>query len=169
MRDMDNFEDQNLPPELGDVARQLRDNRHEASPIELDQAKQQIIRRASARRTRSRRMMWLRRPAFLLAAIAALSIGGGTAGAFGVHFRLPIISHAAPHAVLHSAPKIAAAGGAAPAVSASSSQYGNPFQQFIQALLTAIGHIFSGGGGGAGGLVAGILAALGALLASLGL
>jgi hypothetical protein len=172
---MNNFEDQNLPPELGDVAKQLRDNRHEASPLELDQAKQRIIRRASATSSRTRRFGWLRKPTFVTAAIVALSIGGGSAAAFGVHFE--------PHAAVRTAAKPSAAapafsipglGGGIPGlggggVSASQTQYGNPFQTFLQEILDAIGSIFGGGGGGAGGLVSGILAALSQLLAALGL
>jgi hypothetical protein len=88
---MNDFDDETLPPDVRGVARRLREERHEASPLELDQAKQRILKRASAQ---PRRLGWLRSPAFLATAIVILSVGGGTAAAFKVDFK-PAVSHKA--------------------------------------------------------------------------
>jgi hypothetical protein len=182
---MNDFDDHNLPPELGDVAKQLRESRYEASALELDKAKQRILGRTAPTKPAGR-LGWLRAPTFVTAAIVALSVGGGSAAAFGINlgpvFRL-VTPHVAHHRIVATAspsttggPATAAAS-ADPPASAAALQYGNPFEQFIQALLAAIRNLFGGGGGGGGGgglgglggLVSGILAAIAQLLASLGL
>lgn len=146
IRCMNNFEDDNLPPELGDVARQLRNNRHEATPLELDQTKRRVLGRAASTGARARRFGWLRKPAFVTATIGALSLGAGSAGAFSIpFFHLPFFVH---HVVAPAAAPAAAPigglggflGGILPIPSASGFQY-NPFLQFLQALLKFILHL----------------------------
>jgi hypothetical protein len=151
---MNSFEDDNLPPELGDVAKQLRDNRHEATPLELDQAKQRVLRRASAPRARAGRTGWIRKPTFITAVICALSIGAGSATAFNLPFSFhftPIVHHAhtvAPAASSSSGPLSGLSGifgggsgsSSAPTVSASAHQYGP--QNFFEALIDLLAILF---------------------------
>src|SRR5436309_1170519 len=150
---MTNFEDQNLPPELGDVAKQLRDNRHEATPLELDRAKQRILTRASAPAGTRRR--WLQKPTFVVAAVVAVAVGGGSAAAFGVHFKSHTARVAAVH---HHAKAVAPASKVTPSVIPSVIPSATPsvtptaapvFPIFnLGALLNGLlGSILGGGGG----------------------
>jgi len=78
---MSEFDAQDLPPDLRDVADRLRGNRYEAGALELDQIKTRILKRGSGRRAvRGRRM---RKRTFVTALIMFAAIGTGSAGAVG--------------------------------------------------------------------------------------
>jgi hypothetical protein len=90
---MSDFDNGDLPPELGDVADRLRSNRYDAGALELDAIKSDILKRGSGRRVaRGRRM---RKRTFITAVIMFAAIGTGSAGAIGFgagHFFTPLTS-----------------------------------------------------------------------------
>jgi hypothetical protein len=105
---MSQFDDADLPPELGEVADRLRTHRYEPSPLELDQLKTRTMQRGRAAKGGGMRIRTLVTAAILFAAVgtgsaAALSIGG---------IQIPLIGTGRP-AVTR------------PAASAALSMYGN--------------------------------------------
>ena len=103
---MSRFDHGDLPPELSYVADQLRSHRYEATPLELDQAKTRILKRAGGQR--AARGGAMRKRSLLTAVIMFAAIGTGSAAALavtGVISSVPIISSgsAAPSQPLASA------------------------------------------------------------------
>jgi hypothetical protein len=79
---MSQFDHGDLPPELSDVADQLRSHRYEASPLELDQTKTRILKRGGGRRVARGGVM--RKRTLITALIMFAAIGTGSAGAFSL-------------------------------------------------------------------------------------
>jgi hypothetical protein len=72
--------DQNLPPELQDVAERLRKERTEASPLELDRIKQRAVANAATSRPKGFALKSRGIAAFLTLALMAAGTGGVIAG-----------------------------------------------------------------------------------------
>lgn len=89
---MSGFDHEDLPPELSEVAARLRSHRHEASGLELDQAKTRIMKRASGQRVARGGFMGKR--SWLTVVIMFAAIGTGSAGALALsgNVRLPGLS-----------------------------------------------------------------------------
>ncbi len=79
---MSRFDDGDLPPDLRDVADVLRSQRHQASGLELEQAKARILKRAGGQR--AARGGDMRKRTVLTGAIMAAAIGTGSAAALAV-------------------------------------------------------------------------------------
>ena len=72
--------DQNLPPELRDVAERLRTERTEASPLELDRIKQRAMAGAATSRPKGFALKSRSVAALLTVALMAAGTGGVIAG-----------------------------------------------------------------------------------------
>ena len=72
--------DQNLPPELQDLAERLRKERAEASPLELDRIKQRAMAGAATSRPKGFALKSRGIAAFLTLALMAAGTGGVIAG-----------------------------------------------------------------------------------------
>jgi hypothetical protein len=113
---MSQFDNDDLPPELGAVARQLRDSRYEASALELDQAKSRILKSVGGQRVaRGGRM---RKRSLLTAVIMVAAIATGSSGALAV-------SGISPFSRIFAARSVPARV-ALPAQNAALAQYGCP-------------------------------------------
>ena len=77
MRDWETTE---LPDELGDMESQLRENRHQATPLELDELKRRALTQAARAERAPRRGFGLRRRAVTLLLVAGLSASAASAG-----------------------------------------------------------------------------------------
>jgi hypothetical protein len=91
---MSRFEHDDLPPDLGFVADQLRSHRYEASALELDQAKTRILRRA-----RVARGGHMPKRSLLTALIMVVAIGTGSSAALALSGVAPFSGLLTPRAV----------------------------------------------------------------------
>jgi hypothetical protein len=78
---MSEFDSPDLQPELREIVEQLRVNRYEASPVELDRIKTRNLKRESGHRVARGRGM--RKRTLVTAVIMFAAIGTGSAGAIG--------------------------------------------------------------------------------------
>ena len=77
--------DQRLPDDLHDIAARLRDERPEATPLELDRMKLLAMRRSSQQPAKPQRRSWIARSRLASPALAgALLLGGLAAIAGGI-------------------------------------------------------------------------------------
>jgi hypothetical protein len=111
---MSRFDDRDLPPDLRVVADLLRSQRHEASGLELDEAKTRILKRAGGQRAARGGDMRKRTVLTTVVMVAAIGTGSAAALAVGGVRVLPSLSSSAPTTKAAAAPSAAAA------------QYNNP-------------------------------------------
>jgi hypothetical protein len=93
---MSRLDDRDLPPDLRVVADLLRSQRHEASGLELDEAKTRILRRAGGQRAARGGDMRKRTVLTTVVMVAAIGTGSAAALAVGGVRVLPSLSSSAP-------------------------------------------------------------------------